>query len=455
MKITVLNGSPKGDKSVTMQYINYIQKTFPEHELNIINIAQKINKIKLNETYFKEIINEIEQSNAVIWAFPLYVFLVSYQYKRFIELITEYDVKESFKDKYTAVLSTSIHFYDHTAHNYMNAICDDLEMKFLGSYSADMDDLFQEKERENLCKFAKNFFEDVKLGATYSKNYWPLEKHEFKYHPSFTNEKIDKENKNVVLITDSTKEDSNLSAMVERFEKSFQDGIEVYNLNDVDIKGGCLGCLKCGYNNICTYHEKDGFMDFYNKLNDFDAIIFAGSITDRYLSSKWKQFFDRGFFNTHIPVFKDKQLGFIISGSLSQNSNLREILEGYAQWQHANIVDFITDEYKDSEEIDRQIQNFAKQTIRLAASDYLKPSTFLGVGGMLIFRDAIYGRLRFPFQADYKYYKKNGYFNFPQKNYKTRVTNMAMGLLIKIPPIRKEIYQNKIKNEMIKPFQNI
>jgi len=33
MKITVLNGSPKGIKSVTMQYVQYIQKMFPQHEL--------------------------------------------------------------------------------------------------------------------------------------------------------------------------------------------------------------------------------------------------------------------------------------------------------------------------------------------------------------------------------------------------------------------------------------
>jgi len=42
MKIIVLNGSPKGDVSVTMQYVAYIQKRFPRHELKIINISQRI-----------------------------------------------------------------------------------------------------------------------------------------------------------------------------------------------------------------------------------------------------------------------------------------------------------------------------------------------------------------------------------------------------------------------------
>jgi len=39
MKITVLNGSPKGNLSVTMQYVSFIQKKFPHHELKILNIA--------------------------------------------------------------------------------------------------------------------------------------------------------------------------------------------------------------------------------------------------------------------------------------------------------------------------------------------------------------------------------------------------------------------------------
>jgi len=36
MKITVLNGSPKGDLSVTLQYVNFIQKKFPHHEFKIL-----------------------------------------------------------------------------------------------------------------------------------------------------------------------------------------------------------------------------------------------------------------------------------------------------------------------------------------------------------------------------------------------------------------------------------
>jgi len=455
MKIAVLNGSPKGELSITMQYVKFIQKSFPEHDLKIINISERIKKLENNKEYFKEIIEEINSSDGVIWAFPLYVFLVSSQYKRFIELITEEGMQNVFKNKYTSALTTSINFYDHTAHNYIHAVCDDLNMKYLGFYSADMMDLLDVNERRRLTTFARNFFDDIKSNSPTTKSYLPLIQQEFKYQPSQITRKINSQNKSVVIVSDSSDMDSNLSLMVDKFRSTLSDDIKVYNLNDIDIKGGCLGCLECSYNNICVYQGKDGFVDFYNKLKDYDVIIFAGSIIDRYLSSKWKQFFDRGFFYTHIPVFKDKQLGFIISGPLNQNSNLHEIMEGYSEWQHANLVDFVTDEIGNSLEIDKQIQNLARQVIRAAESDYVKPPTFLGIGGIKIFRDAIYGRLRFPFQADHKFYKENGLYNFPQKDKKSRIQNMIMIILSKIPSMRKDIYQKRLKKEMIKPFENI
>ena len=48
MKIVVLNGSPKGDVSVTMQYVNYLIKKYPQHEFKIVNISQRIKAIEKN-----------------------------------------------------------------------------------------------------------------------------------------------------------------------------------------------------------------------------------------------------------------------------------------------------------------------------------------------------------------------------------------------------------------------
>ena len=37
MKIVVLNGSPKGDLSITLQYVLLIRKKLPEHQFKVFN----------------------------------------------------------------------------------------------------------------------------------------------------------------------------------------------------------------------------------------------------------------------------------------------------------------------------------------------------------------------------------------------------------------------------------
>ncbi len=76
MNIIVLNGSPKGEQSVTMQYVHFIQKMFPQHKLKIVNVVQQINTLEKDERAFQKLIDEVKCSDGVLWAFPLYTFLV-------------------------------------------------------------------------------------------------------------------------------------------------------------------------------------------------------------------------------------------------------------------------------------------------------------------------------------------------------------------------------------------
>ena len=71
---------------------------------------------------------------------------------------------------------------------------------------------------------------------------------------------------------------------------------------------------------------------------------------------------------------------------------------------------------------------------------------------MKIFRDDIYGPLRFPFLADYKTYKRLGIFSFSHRKIKYKVQNLVFSFLTKIPKIRKEIYKKEIIPGMVKPL---
>jgi len=48
VKIAVLNGSPKGKTSVTMQYVRYLQKEFPQQNANNRYAGPYQRRLKLN-----------------------------------------------------------------------------------------------------------------------------------------------------------------------------------------------------------------------------------------------------------------------------------------------------------------------------------------------------------------------------------------------------------------------
>lgn len=455
MKITVLNGSQKGETSVTMQYVHFIQRSFPQHHLDIVPIAQHIRKLERNEQAWQEVLSRVRGSDGVLWAFPLYILHVHANYKRFIELIWERDAVEAFAGKYGASISTSIHFFDNTAHNYMEAICNDLGMRYLGSFSPEIRDLLNEEGQARTRMFAESFFQSIERRAPTARSYAPVAVRDFDYAPGSATDRVGTNGKKVLILTDAEPDQTNLLGMVKRFRASFAQEVETINLHDLDIKESCIGCLRCSYDNQCAYAGKDGYIEFYNaKVKEADVLVFAGAIKDRYLSSTWKTFFDRSFFNTHTPSLMGRQFGLIVSGPLSQNANLRTILEAWIELQHANLAGFVTDEYGDSAEVDAMLQNLAGDLLRCAEAGYIRPQTFLGVGGIKVFRDDIWGRLRTVFQADHRAYKRLGIYDFPQKDWGIRALNQVTPLLFKIPRVREE-FTARIKTQMVTPYQKV
>jgi len=63
----------------------------------------------------------------------------------------------------------------------------------------------------------------------------------------------------------------------------------------------------------------------------------------------------------------------------------------------------------------------------------------------------MWGKLRFPFVADYRYYKKHGLIVFPQDtDKKRRWMSIILTGLSHIPSVRKKIYGQMMKHEMMR-----
>lgn len=456
MDIIVLNGSPKGQSSVTMQYVAFLAKTFPAHTFACLNVAQEVRRLEADPAALADVLARIRRADAVLWAFPVYFFLVPAQYKRFIELVAERGAVDAFQGKYAAALTTSIRFFDHTAHNYIRAIAEDWGMNFAGGYSAEMRDLFNATERERLRAFAEGFLAAVDAQAPTFRVNPPLLPVTQTYTPGPAAARIDTAGRKLLIVHDARPDDTNLLRMLARFAAAFAVPPETVNLHELDIRGGCLGCMACAYDNNCVYSGRDGYVGFYNeKIKTADILIFTGAIRDRYLSARWKTYFDRSFFNNHVPTLGGKQVAFLISGPFGQLANLRQILEAYTSLQEANLVGIVSDEADSPAGIDALLDRLAGACAENAARGYIQPPTFLVVGGRKIFRDEVWGRLRFPFVADHRYYLATDRYDFPHRDWGARLNSAIMYWLAHIPAFRRQVYGPKMNEHMLVPFKKI
>jgi len=456
MKIVVLNGSPKGDVSVTRQYVLSLERSFPQHQFVVLPVAQQARKLERDAAALDRVMNEVRSADGVIWAFPLYILLVCSQYKRFIELITERGAQSAFSGKHAVTLSTSINYYDSNAHVYMRSVCEDLGMRFVGVHSAKMHDLTKPEERRRLRLFAEDFFTAIEGGLEYPRLSAKLpDGAALPYRSAAPVHVADTRGRKIVIVTDARPQgrsgQESLMAMTTRLEAAWGGSARVVNLHDIDIKGGCQGCLRCGAAYQCAYTGKDGFIDFYNSvLVPADIIVFAGALAARQLSWKWREFFDRSFFNTHTPSLVGKQLAFIVSGPLSLLPELRETYEAWTELQQSNLAAFVSDEVP-AAMLDAALDQLAERLVRFSEAAYIRPRTFLGVAGMKIFRDDIWSELKVVFRADHQAYKRLGFYDFPQRRIGHR---MLMGLawfITGLPGIRTQ-FTLMIRKQMMAPM---
>ena len=143
MNILVLNGSPKGKYSITLQTSLYLQAKHPEHSFAFLNVGQNIKQL---EKDFSPALEAIREADILLFSYPVYTFIVPCQLHRFVELL-----KASGADlggKAASQLSTSKHFYDMTAHRFIQDNCADLGLPYVRGLSADMDDLLTEKGQQ-------------------------------------------------------------------------------------------------------------------------------------------------------------------------------------------------------------------------------------------------------------------------------------------------------------------
>ncbi|GAE87971.1 hypothetical protein JCM21531_1382 [Acetivibrio straminisolvens JCM 21531] len=84
MNVLVLNGSPKGEYSITLQTSLYLEKKFSEHRFQFLRVGQQIKSL---ERDFSTVSEAITNADLIIFSYPVYTFIAPSQLHRFIELL--------------------------------------------------------------------------------------------------------------------------------------------------------------------------------------------------------------------------------------------------------------------------------------------------------------------------------------------------------------------------------
>ena len=441
MKILVINGSPKGKYSITLQTINYLQILHPEHTFEILHEGQSI---KALEKDFSSAASAVEAADALIFSYPVYTFIAPCQLHRFIELLKAANLDLS--GKAATQITTSKHFYDITAHRYIEENCHDLGLSYVTGLSADMDDLTTAKGQQEAENFFDYFVWSVKRGI-FEPAPAPLPAPAcVPVKPAAADNAA--KTGDVVVLTDCEEGDTQLQSMIDRFRAVLPYKTRLINIRQYPFRGGCLGCFNCAITGKCIY--KDGFDEYLrNEIQTAEAIVYAFTIKDHSMGSRFKMYDDRNFCNGHRTVTIGMPVGYLISGNYALEANLQQIVQARAQVGSNFLAGIATDEVNPTTAID----DLCHKLTYALEHKYLPPQNFYGIGGMKVFRDLIWvmqGMMR----ADHKFYKAHGQYDFPQKQWPRMIAMYAVGAMLANPKIKSKL-GNRMNEGMLMPYQKV
>ena len=441
MNILIVNGSPKGKYSVTLQTLNYLAFRLPEHKFSVIHAGQQIKKIQRDFSSSKK---ALEEADLIVFSYPVYTFIAPCQLHYFIDLMKENNVDVA--GKFATQITTSKHFWDITAHRYIEDNCQDMGMKFIKGLSADMDDLTTEKGQKDALEFFKyilwskeNDRSEPIIPATEPKTLSKI---------TVPETVTEKSKGDIVIVADLKDADSQLGQMIERFKAVMPMNTKVVNIAEYPFKGGCLGCFNCAVDGTCVY--KDGFDAFLrNEIQAADAIVYAFTIKDHSMGPLFKMYDDRQFCNGHRTVTMGMPVAYLVSGEYSKEMNLRMILEGRAEVGGNFLAGIGSDEF----DADTSIDRMADMLTYALKNKYVQPANFYGVGGMKIFRDLFYV-MQGMMKADHKFYKSHGQYDFPQKQKGRLVAMYLVGALLSSDKVKSKM-GNKMTEGMLMPYKKV
>ncbi len=441
LKVLVVNGSPKGEYSLTLQHSLYMLVHEKDVEYKVLHAGKDLTNMEIEPAWLASAIADIEWCDAIIWSTPVFTMLVPWQLIRFFELIKEAGRNSVFEGKYATSMMTCFHYYDNLAEEWLRGMSEDRGMAFVEGRTAENTDMLKPENRASMRFFMNNFVNSCRNRYPVDRKFMPVINTSPRFNPGKlqSDQKPKQKGLRTVLLTDEIHMDGNLSGMIDVFLDAYLHEVEVIDINKYPYEAACKGCLKCELVGECD--RRDGFQDFYlNLVNKCDVLIFGMNTGERYLKPIWKLFIDRTFSNGHRTSMMGKHTAYLVAGPLRSLPGVRQFLEGKDNVGRENAICIIGDEYDDSAYLESLLRHSAIRLAQAAQAKYQKSINFLGWGGIKIFRDLIYS-MRGVVGDDHKFYKKHGLYDFPQKDLGKQFFNLGMGLAFKSKTVRMQAYE--------------
>lgn len=440
MNVLVINGSPKTDNSITLQTVLYIQKKNPEDNFTFINVATHLQAFEID---FRETVKMIYDADLILFSYPVYSGSVPANLYRFLELMKDNHL--FLAAKYFTQITSSEKYMDVTAHSFVQQNCQEMKLRCIKGFSAQRTDLLTpegQKEADDFFKYVKYCYDNdiYESPADPPKVY--------KGTRSFVPRKqVDRMPGKISVLTDCKESDITLRSMIDRFRAQSPYALEVYNLLEQDIKGGCTGCLKCIRNGKCVY--KDSFSSLYNDFMSSNAVIFAFSIQNHFMSLHFKKYFERTFVAGCRNIKKGLPLAFIVSGPLDDEASLRMWMEAYADSQQAFLAGIATDQKQPDSELDAIV----KRISYAVEHNYNASRFFYNQAYHKIHRDFMFLK-QGERKSDHRYYKDNNLYDFPQKQRGERISSYVTGFLMSIPFVKKFLGP-RLQERLLVPYRKV
>jgi multimeric flavodoxin WrbA len=445
MKILVINGSPKGEKSITLQHMKYIEKHQTDVYFEYVNMGQQYKKIN-DDVYFESVIDKMLFSDLVIFAYPVYVFSIPYQLMVFMDRLQN-DRPKGLDRLYVTQFSTSKHFFNLTAHDYMTDVFSDLGMKELDGYTADMNEMLEEEGQTAIKDYFSRLVEKVELKyITNKKEFVVKDLYDFEYHPIAEEHKIPS---SILIIYNGKDYSDTLKNMITALANLLPYQVHLLDLANYNISGGCIGCLNCAFTTHCIY--PDDFEKMHReKIANADVIIYASDIKNHWFHTSFKALDDRSFYNGHRITMEGRGVTYLLQGCLSSEHNLEKVMKSRASVTHMHYIQAVTNE---TEDILDRIRQMCDDITYFMENRPRHQDNYDSVGGMKILRDLVYDFRSIMF-LDHDYYKKMNLYDFPKKN---RIQHFFTKLAIKYytNPKRFKKHANKVSNYALNAYKKI